>query len=150
MTTLPDLMAIRLAILNLTVETGAVPNANQVAASLGSDRDTVVDGFRQLHDNHVVVLEPQRDDLLRMANPFSAVPTAFRVTVNGRSWWGNCVWDGLGIIACLGGRGSMATACPDCGVEEAVVIEGGTLSAGEGTALIGVPAAHWWDDIVYT
>jgi hypothetical protein len=36
-----------------------------------------------------------------MANPFSAVPTPFLVRSGDRSWYGNCIWDALGIPAML-------------------------------------------------
>ncbi len=37
-----------------------------------------------------------------MAEPFSAVPTSFAVRAEGSQWWGNCIWDALGILACWG------------------------------------------------
>ena len=36
-----------------------------------------------------------------MANPLSAVPTPYRVYVDGRRLWANCAWDSLGIPAML-------------------------------------------------
>ena len=50
-----------------------------------------------------------------MLNPFSGVPTPYRVEAGGRSWFGNCVWDAFGIRAALGVDGHVSTACPDCG-----------------------------------
>mgnify|MGYP002260981813 CR=1 FL=1 len=38
-------------------------------------------------------------DSVWMAHPFSGVPTDFVVTINGRRWFANCVWDGLAILA---------------------------------------------------
>ena len=131
-------------------ETGRVPDAGEVAQALDLPHEVVVGAYRQLHDGHIFVLEPGSSERLRMANPFSAVPTAFRVQVGERSWWGNCVWDGLGIIAALGGNGVMATTCPDCAQPEAVVIAESRLRHGSGVAYIGVPAASWWDNIIYT
>ena len=142
--------AVRLQVMRASVETGRVPDAGEVAHVLDLPEATVVDAFHQLHDSHVAVLEPGHTDRLRMANPFSAVPTPFRISIGERSWWGNCVWDGLGIIAMLGGNGVMATTCPDCGQPEGVGIADGQLQHGAGIASIGVPAASWWEDIIYT
>ena len=36
-----------------------------------------------------------------MANPFSAVPTAYRVPPDGRWWYANCAWDAFGILSAL-------------------------------------------------
>ncbi len=85
-----------------------------------------------------------------MANPFSAVPTPFLVEAAGRTWYANCAWDAFGICAALHADGRIETACADCG--ERLVIE---VRDGEpdDTSLLFhclVPAAHWWDDIVYT
>jgi Alkylmercury lyase len=49
-----------------------------------------------------------------MANPFSAVPTAYRVHAVGRWWYGNCAWDAVGICAALHVDGSIESSCPDC------------------------------------
>src|SRR5437764_13241195 len=87
---------------------------------------------------------------MRMANPFSAVPTPFRVQIGERSWGGNCVWDGLGIIAALGGNGVLATTCPDCGQPHAVTISGSEIRDGSGVAYIGVPARAWLDNLIDT
>src|SRR5437667_11759339 len=39
----------------------------------------------------------QENGELWRAAPFSAVPTAFPVKVGDRSYYGNCIWDALGI-----------------------------------------------------
>jgi hypothetical protein len=131
-------------------DTSHVPDAGEVAQALGLSKQEVVDAFRQLHEGHVFVLEPGSTDRLRMATPFAAVPTPFRVYIGERSWWANCLWDGLGLIAALGGDGVLATTCPDCGEPEAVGIAGSRLQHGSGIAYIGPPARTWWNDIYYT
>lgn len=144
------LTTVRLQVMGTTRETSRVPDAGEVAQALGVPKRVVIDAYRQLHEGHVFVLEPGSTERLRMANPFSAVPTAFQVHIGERSWWGNCVWDGLGIIAALGSSGLMATTCADCGQSQAVSIADSKLQHGSGTAYIGVPARFWWDNIIYT
>jgi len=61
-----------------------------------------------------LVLNPATDEI-RMANPFSAVPTAYRVHAGGRWWYGNWAWDAIGICAALRTDGHIETSCPDCG-----------------------------------
>ena len=52
----------------------------------------------------------------RMANPFSAVPTAYRVQAGGRWWYANCAWDAFGICAvCTDRTARTRPSCPDCG-----------------------------------
>jgi hypothetical protein len=85
-----------------------------------------------------------------MANPFSAVPTAYRVRAAGRWWYRNCAWDAVGICAALRVDGRIETSCPDC--REAIALEVRSQRVDDEGLLFHclVPAAHWWDDIVFT
>ncbi len=133
----------------LFVELGRAPTAEEVAARGGSSADAVRAGWRRLHEQHALVLNPATD-AIRMANPFSAVPTAYRVHAAGRWWYANCAWDAFGICAALHSDGRIETSCADCG--ERVAVEVRDRRPDEETLLFHclVPAARWWDDIVFT
>jgi hypothetical protein len=79
-----------------------------------------------------------------MAHPFAAHRDGARVDAGGRTWWGNCAWDALGIVAALGLPDATVTAqnvavrVRDGVPEERVLFH------------VAVPAAHWWDDIAHT
>ena len=118
------------------------------AAELGTEAE-VRAGWRLLHDAHALVLNPDTDEL-RMANPFSAVPTAYRVRAAGRWWYGNCAWEALGICAALHADGRIESSCPDCGEPYAVNVAGQTADRPDLLFHCLVPAAHWWDDIIFT
>jgi Alkylmercury lyase len=105
------------------------------------------EGLRRLHDAHALVLDAAGE--IRMANPFSAVPTSYRVGAGGRSWYANCAWDAFGIPAALHVDGHLSTECADCGEAIAVELRGGPEPA-DHVFHVAVPAAHWWDDIVFT
>lgn len=137
-------LALRRRTYAFLVEHGRAP----AAAELG-DPDDVLAGWRRLDAEHAVVLNPATDEL-RMLNPFSAVPTAYRVEARGRWWYGNCAWDAFGICAALDSDGRIETSCPDCG--EALAVEVSAGRPGDESLLFHclVPAAHWWDDIVFT
>jgi hypothetical protein len=64
----------------------AVPSASETAASLRISDEQAVEVYRHLGEGHVYVLEPADPTRLRMANPFSAVPTAFKVEASGKSY----------------------------------------------------------------
>jgi hypothetical protein len=131
------------------VELGRAPTAPEAADAAGLSRGEVEDGWRRLHDAHALVLNPATTEI-RMANPFSAVPTAFRVQAAGRWWYGNCAWDALGICAALQVDGRIETSCPDCG--ETIALEVRDQRPHDESLLFHclVPAAHWWDDIIFT
>jgi hypothetical protein len=98
--------------------------------------------LRALADRHVVVLDAAGGIL--MAHPFARDRAGARVESGGRVWWGNCGWDGLGIVAALGLDAATVTA------------QGVTLQVRDGVPQeeailhVAVPAAHWWDDVAYT
>jgi hypothetical protein len=106
-------------------------------------------GLRRLHDAHALVLNPATAEI-RMLNPFSLVPTAYRVHAGGRWWYANCAWDALGICAALHVDGRIESSCPDCG--EPIALEVADEQPDEPSLLFHalVPARRWWDDIVFT
>jgi hypothetical protein len=106
-------------------------------------------GLRRLHEAHALVLAPATAEI-RMLNPFSLVPTAYRVNAGGRWWYANCAWDALGICAALHVDGRVESSCPDCG--EPIALEISAEQPDDPSLLFHclVPAARWWDDIVFT
>jgi hypothetical protein len=139
----------RAAVYHATITHGAIPTLAALSATLGRAPDEVAAALRRLAAGHVLVLQPERDEIL-MANPFSAVPTAFSVESGAHSYWGNCVWDALGILAMLGRDGRVLTSCADCGAPLALEVRAGALVGDAGVAHFSVLAKHWWDDIAYT
>jgi alkylmercury lyase-like protein len=129
----------------LVVELGRAPTRVEASFAAGED---VGDSWLRLHDSHALVVDERGE--IRMANPFSAVPTPFRVDASGRRWYGNCAWDAFGICAALHGDGRIETACADCGDELVVEVRDGRPSDESLLFHCLVPASDWWDDIVFT
>jgi hypothetical protein len=142
-----------LALRNLTyrmfAEVGRAPTVEEVATAAGMTRHHVDEAWRRLSDAHAIVLREGSGELL-MANPFSAVPTPHRVRAAGRWWYANCAWDAFGVCAALHVDGRIETTCPDCG--EGIGVDIHHERPDDDTLLFHclVPAAHWWDDIVFT
>jgi len=141
---------VRLDVLATARESGGLPDAATVADHLGISVTEVVEAYRHLAEGRVHVLEPGNPTRLRMANPFSGVPTAFGVEVGGRKYFGNCVWDALGVVSLLGGDGRVLTSCPDCREPMVLEVERRHLINPVGVVHFSVPARHWWDDIIHT
>ena len=133
----------------LFIELGRAPTADEVASAAASTQADVQCGWRRLHDAHALVLNVAATEI-RMANPFSAVPTAYRVYAGERWWYENCAWDAFGVCAALHVDGRIETSCPDCG--EPLAVEVCDQRPSDHSLLFHclVPAAHWWDDIVFT
>ena len=133
----------------LFVELGRAPAAAELARAAGLAVGEVEAAWRRLHEAHALVLNPATTEL-RMANPFSAVPSAYRVLASGRWWYANCAWDALGVCAALQADGRIESSCPDCG--EPIGLEVRDERPDDESLLFHclVPATHWWDDIVFT
>ena len=141
--------AVRLHIYYYFAAMGHPPTTRETASALSSPLTEVEESYQRLADSRVMVLTPGTLDV-RMANPLSAIPTPFRVEAIGRSWYGNCVWDALGVVAMFGGNGKVITACGDCGAPMQLTVKDNALSEGSGVIHFALPAVHWWDDIIYT
>jgi len=111
-------------------------------------RKQVGAALQRLCASHAFVLQ-ENGELWRAA-PFSAVPTAFPVKVGDRSYYGNCIWDALGIAAMLHKDAQIDASCGCCNLEMLLKIENGRLLGSKGLIHIAVPARDWYKDIVFT
>jgi hypothetical protein len=145
----PDDVALRNATYRLFVERGRAPTAAEVGAATGRDPGVVLAGWQRLHASHAVVLDASGTEI-RMANPFSAVPTAYRVLAHDRWWYANCAWDAFGICAALHTDGRIETSCADCGQPLTVQVHDERPDDDSLLFHCLVPASRWWDDIVFT
>ena len=132
----------------LFVELGRAPRVQEVADVADVAPDAVEPAWHRLHDAHALVLHASGE--IRMANPFSAVPTAYRVRASGRWWYASCAWDALGICAALHVDGEIESSCPDCGDPLSVELRAQRPSDESLLFHCLVPAVAWWDDIVFT
>ena len=141
---------VRLHILRELIAGGAAPSVGDTAAALGAPASDAAAAYDRLAANRVIVLRPGTRDVL-MAAPLSAVPTPHVVRMaDGRSHYGNCVWDALGVIAMVGRDGDVETVCADCETPLTLTVRGGTLEPTDAVVHFAVPAARWWEDIVFT
>ena len=137
---------VRLAIMRGFVEDGRPPAPDELARSLDVAQIDAEAALRRLAEAHSIVLAPGTP-YVWMANPFSAIPTSYRVQSGGRRWFGNCIWDALGILAAVGVDGRISTTCPDCGEPLELRTEGERISGDEAIVHYALPAARWWEDI---
>ena len=147
----PDAFAreVRLYVFREAAHTARVPQPPQIAAALGRPQTEVEQALRQLAAGKVLILAPN-DGNIWAANPFCAVPSPFRVEARGKTYWGICIWDALGIVAALGTDAVIRAACGDCSGPIVLEIAAGKLRRSEGIIHFAVPAHHWWDNIGFT
>ena len=121
-------------------------------AELGADLDAtdrqIAGALGFLADAHVLVLDEHGE--VRMAHPFSAVPTPYRVETPMMEYWANCAWDAIAIPLVLGGDGLARTTCPQSGVSFELTVAGGRVGPAGAVVRFPVPARSFWDDIAFT
>jgi transposase InsO family protein len=132
----------------LFVEYGRAPSAGEVAIAARMTEASVRRGWRNLHDAHALVLDAAGE--IRMANPFAARPTPFRVEAGGRPWFANCAWDAFGIGAALRVDSTINAECADCHTGLQIDVRDGRPDDENVFFHVLVPADSWWNDIGYT
>jgi len=140
---------IKLAIYRHFADTGQRPVLHLVAERVRADVDRVREAYARLRAQRVLVLEPDGGSI-RMAPPFSGVPTQHVVIVDETKYFANCAWDSFGIPAALHRPGRVRSRCEQSG--ELLNLEIGLGGPRPCNWLFHclIPAANWWDDIVFT
>ena len=140
---------VRLYVFRQAASTARVPQSRQIAEALQRPEEEIHEALRHLAAGKVLILAPN-DGNIWAANPFCAVPSGFRVESGGKTYWGICIWDALGIPATLGKDAVIQAFCGDCSEPMTLEISGGKLKRTEGIIHFAIPAHHWWDNIGFT
>ena len=128
-----EALALRRRIMTTFAATGAPPEVRDDAA------------LRELEAARVVVVARGGGSArIHLAHPFAGHHGGTRVDAGGRSWWGSCAWDGLGIVAALG-----LPEATLAGGGVALAVRGGAV-AGDAVFHVAVPAGWWREDIGFT
>ena len=140
---------VRTAILELFAETATAPSPDEVAERIGSDGAAVRRAWGRLREGRAIVTG--NDGIsIRMANPFSGIPTDHTFESRGIRYYANCAWDALGIPAALGRGGIVRSRCANSGEPLRLEVTDGGPEPCDWLFHSLVPAARWWDDIVFT
>jgi hypothetical protein len=145
-----DLEDLRLAIYTTLAATGRAPETAELGAVLGADPAEVDAGLRQLAAARHLALDA--DGRIALAHPFSAIDLGFSVKGAHTLWWGGCVWDSFAVPNLVPNEPEVlvATTCQGCGRAHAWVVGRDAPPAGDQLAHFLVPAAHMWDDVIFT
>jgi hypothetical protein len=143
------LTQVKLAVYRHFADHGAAPSPDDIAADLNASRDAILDAYKQLRQNRVLLVQSD-GATIRMAPPFSGVPTQHHVRVGATEYYANCAWDALGIPAALHKPGTVESRCEQS--MEPLNMEVGLDGPPPSDWLFHslVPAAKWWNDLVFT
>ena len=147
----PDALdrAVRIHVFRESADTARVPTPADLARGLGRAQEEIEDSLRRLAAARVLILAPGTATIWA-ANPFCATPSNFRVEALGRTYWGICIWDALGIPAALRADATVTARCGDCHQDLVLEVRSDALARADGIVHFGVPAARWWDNIAFT
>jgi hypothetical protein len=83
--------------------------------------------YKELNSRHALFLEPETLTI-RMAWPFSAVPTDFKVHADGKTYFANCAWDMLGIPAAIHADAAIEAVCTESNERVKLEIKDGQVT----------------------
>ena len=136
------------------------PSVEETAAHFNISTEETSEYYKELHNRHAFFLDPETLTV-RMANPFSGIPTDFKVHVNGRTYYANCAWDMLGIPAALHSDAVIEAVCTESddtvrleikngNIAQAAVLGGGDAASSTLLVHFPLPFSRWYDDLTYT
>ena len=142
--------SVKLNIYEMVARTARIPTSIDVALGIGSSMADVEQAFLRLSEKRLLVLEPGSPSRIRMAPPFSGIETQHRVKIDDKVYFANCAWDAFGIAAALNRDADIESTCADCDEMLTFQIRDGKPLPEKCVVHFAVPAARWWQDIVYT
>jgi len=140
---------VRVEIYDRFAATGKAPNIEDIAKAVSRDSSEVARSLRRLEELHAIALAPSSGSIW-MAHPFSAVATPFRIQSGRATYFGNCAWDILAIVALLRLDGVVAARCADSGAPLPLSFTDGEITSGDAVVHIAVPPRRFWDNVGFT
>lgn len=141
-------LRLRTAIYRHFADDGTPPSADRLASELHARPEEIREAYRRLAERRMLVLTPDGESI-RMAPPFSAIETQHEAHAQGRRYFANCAWDAFGIPAALRMPADVVSRCEQTQRPLRLALPEG-LQESTWVFHAAVPAAHWWNDIVYT
>ena len=130
-------------------ETSRAPSIDVTAAHFNISNEEASEYYKKLHNRHAFFLEP--DTLtIRMVNPFSGIPTDFKVHAHGKTYFANCAWDMLGIPAALHTDAVIEAKFTESNETVEIKVKDGKVTNGELLVHFPLSFSHWYDDLVFT
>jgi len=142
--------SVRTAVYSFSTERMRPPTIDEAATLLGVPHERAALAFQRLNQRHALFLEPGTLTI-RMAHPFSGIPTPFTVQVNGRAYFANCAWDILGIPAALHADAEIEAHYADAAnTAVTLTVRDGEVHGHDEVVHFPLPFQRWYDDLLRT
>ena len=125
------------------------PSMDVTAAHFNISTEDAGEYYKELHNRHAIFLDLETLTI-RMANPFSGIPTDFKVHANGQTYSANCAWDMLGIPAALHTDAAIEAKFTESGETIQLEVKDGEVTNGELLVHFPLSFSHWYDDLTFT
>ena len=142
--------SVKLNIYEMIARTTRMPASIDIALAIGISIAAVEQAFQRLCEKRLLVLEPGSSSRIRMAPPFSGIETQHRVKLEDKVYFANCAWDAFGIAAALKHDADIQSTCADCDEPLTFQVRDGKPLPRDCVVHFAIPAAQWWQDIIYT
>lgn len=142
-------LSIRYFVYKHFVDQTRPPSVIEAAKKFNLTEEEAKAAYNRLHERHFFFLDPGTTDI-RMANPFSAIPTRFKVRVGKKSYWANCAWDMLGIPAMLKRDAVIEAVFEDTRENVTITVSNGRVQSPGGVVHFPLPFRQWYDDLILT
>jgi hypothetical protein len=143
------LWQVRAFVYNHFADTTLPPSVEDTARHFNIEIQELSALYRELHNRHAFFLEPETLTI-RMANPFSGIPTEYRVQANGKTYYANCAWDMLGIPATLHSDAISEAICTESNDWIQLEVRDGQILANDLLVHFPLPFSRWYDDLLFT
>ncbi len=150
-------------------DTTHAPTMEETAAHFNISAEEAGEYYKELHNRHAFFVDVE-NLTIRMANPFSGIPTDFKVHANGKTYFANCAWDMLGIPAALHADAVIEAVCTESNETVQLEVKGGQISKSQFTnsqftnfqstnsqftnsqlfVHFPIPFTRWYDDLTFT
>jgi len=108
--------------------------------------------FRELEADHHIILVPGTQRIL-MANPYSAIPTPFRVYVGTKRFYANCAWDSVALHVMLDLDARIESFCHHCAEPIEISFRKSKVKSQKPASpliFLSIPVSKWYDNLINT
>ena len=143
------LWQVRYFVFNHFADTAHPPGVDETAKRFHISTEQAGEYYKELHNRHAFFLDLETLTV-RMAWPFSAVPTDFKVHANGKTYYANCAWDMLGIPAVLHTDAVIEAKFAESNELAKLEIKDGKVTNSELLIHFPLSFSRWFDNVVFT
>jgi Alkylmercury lyase len=147
-----SLRELRKFVFDTFLHRATAPLLEEVMQRFRVDRDEAARRLLALQAAHHLLLLPGTQRIL-MANPFSNLPTPFRVATESLTYYANCAWDSIALHLVLEREVRISSYCHHCAVPIDLQLRHGQRVDGAGAEVrvfLGTPVSKWYDNLVET